>query len=159
MTDRTIVEWWPGESGGRIRSAEELLSSWRELNARLAEDAKKLEQLVAEQQDWARRFKLNGVTPWEWMTRAEKAEAALAKTQEGAMQLFNLAKEHQERVTVARQALQKIANWFGEFPPTDAVWPETGEPMSYGAAFGSNGERDYMREIARAALAAISQEE
>jgi Lar family restriction alleviation protein len=50
-----------------------------------------------------------------------------------------------------REALEKIERWFGEFPDTGQQWPD-GTPVSYGAAFGSNGERDYMRGIARAAL-------
>ncbi len=52
-----------------------------------------------------------------------------------------------------RRALERVAKWHGEFPPTGKTWP-TGEPMSYGAANGSNGERDYMRALAREALVA-----
>lgn len=52
-----------------------------------------------------------------------------------------------------RAALERIERWFGEFPPTGRTWSDDGESMSYGAAFGSNGERDYMRAVARAALA------
>jgi len=51
-----------------------------------------------------------------------------------------------------REALRKIADW--ELPPSGKRWPDTAAPMSYGAAYGSNGERDYMREVARAALSA-----
>ena len=51
-----------------------------------------------------------------------------------------------------RAALSKIAKWFGEFPDTEEKWPD-GTPVSYGAAFGSNGERDFMRSVARDALA------
>lgn len=51
-------------------------------------------------------------------------------------------------------ALEKIERWHGEFPDTGKFWDdETGRPMSYAACFGSNGERDFMREIAREALA------
>ena len=48
-------------------------------------------------------------------------------------------------------ALKKIEKWFGEFPDSGKTW-EDGNPMSYGASFGSNGERDFMRQIARAAI-------
>lgn len=56
-----------------------------------------------------------------------------------------------------REALMRIERWFGEFPETGKFWRGdegaiTDRPMSYGAAYGSNGERDYMRSIARAAL-------
>lgn len=50
-----------------------------------------------------------------------------------------------------KQALEKIARWHGEFPESGSYY-ENGYPMSYGAAFGSNGERDYMRGVARDAL-------
>lgn len=51
-----------------------------------------------------------------------------------------------------REALERIEKWFGEFPETNKFWPD-GSPMSYGTCYGSNGERDYMRELARIALA------
>lgn len=48
-----------------------------------------------------------------------------------------------------RRALRTIAKW--EFPATGKEW-EDGTPMSYSAAYGSNGERDYMRKVALDAL-------
>jgi hypothetical protein len=50
------------------------------------------------------------------------------------------------------RALGRIWKWFDEFPVTGRTWDD-GSPMSYGACYGSNGERDYMRQIAHAALA------
>ena len=50
-----------------------------------------------------------------------------------------------------KEALEKVERWFGEFPDTGRKWDD-GAPMSYSAVYGSNGERDYMRRIARAAL-------
>lgn len=59
-------------------------------------------------------------------------------------------------VGVLRKALQRIERWFGEFPPTGQFWDrERTQPMSYAGAYGTNGERDYMRGVARDALAAI----
>jgi hypothetical protein len=49
------------------------------------------------------------------------------------------------------KALARIEKWLGEFPETGKLW-DNGAPMSYSAAYGSNGERDYMRSVARAAL-------
>lgn len=44
-------------------------------------------------------------------------------------------------------ALTKIANW--ELPESGKFWDiEKKEPMSYEAAFGSNGARDYIRSLA-----------
>jgi hypothetical protein len=56
-----------------------------------------------------------------------------------------------------REALGRIERWFGEFPETGRFWPnedptESARPMSYSAVWGSNGERDFMRAVARAAL-------
>ena len=65
--------------------------------------------------------------------------------------------------TAARQALDaldKISRWTGEFPDTGRKH-EDGSTMSYAFCFGSNGERDFMRQVAargydtlRAALSA-----
>lgn len=55
----------------------------------------------------------------------------------------------------AFDALNKIERWFGEFPSTGKTWDD-GSPMSFATLFGSNGERDFMREIARAAIAKAS---
>jgi hypothetical protein len=56
------------------------------------------------------------------------------------------------------EALTRIEKWVGEFPESGKTWPD-GRPMPYGSAYGSNGERDYMRAIAREAIkrAAIAQ--
>jgi hypothetical protein len=48
-------------------------------------------------------------------------------------------------------ALRRIEKWFGEFPETGRVWGDK-TPMPYSACYGSNGERDFMRQIARDAL-------
>ncbi len=53
-----------------------------------------------------------------------------------------------------RDALQRIAAW--ELPATGQFWP-SGNPVGYEAEYGSNGARDYIRGIARAALAAAEQ--
>jgi hypothetical protein len=52
-----------------------------------------------------------------------------------------------------RAALARIERW--ELPPSGRTWDD-GSPMSFGAAWGSNGERDFMRGIARAALSAAA---
>jgi hypothetical protein len=50
---------------------------------------------------------------------------------------------------ILRNALLIVWQW--NFPPSGVTWDD-GTPMSYGIAFGSNGERDYMRAVARTAL-------
>jgi len=55
------------------------------------------------------------------------------------------------RAEKAEAALRRIERWFGEFPPSGRHYDD-GTEMSYGAAFGSNGERDFMRKVARDAL-------
>jgi hypothetical protein len=54
-----------------------------------------------------------------------------------------------------REALEIIAGW--ELPASGQTWDD-GSPMSYGAAFGSNGERDYMRQVASDALQALARQ-
>lgn len=54
-----------------------------------------------------------------------------------------------------RLALERIARWHGEFPETGKFWDEEKtRPTSYRTEYGSNGERDYMRQVARNALGA-----
>jgi len=48
-----------------------------------------------------------------------------------------------------RIALERIERWFGEFPE---VKDSNGKVTSYAVAYGSNGERDFIRTIARKAL-------
>lgn len=57
------------------------------------------------------------------------------------------------------RALGAIADW--EMPPTGKFWENTDgsmsdRPMTYGACYGSNGERDVIKARARSALAAIA---
>lgn len=63
----------------------------------------------------------------------------------------DLPAEAAREIERLRAALQRVARWHGEFPDSCRQWPD-GQPMSYAAAFGSNGERDYMRQIALNAL-------
>lgn len=58
------------------------------------------------------------------------------------------------RIEVLEGALKRIYRWVGEFPETGQYWddPKNTEPMSYAACYGSNGERDYMRDVAKRAL-------
>ena len=69
---------------------------------------------------------------------------------EAVSKLADLAEEN-ERM---RTALERIERWHVEFPATGRYWdePNNDKPMSYSACFGSNGEREYMRQVARDAL-------
>lgn len=53
-----------------------------------------------------------------------------------------------QKMTVAMRALQDIADW--KMP--GRIYAANGSSMSYGAAFGSNGERDVIKGIALRAL-------
>jgi hypothetical protein len=56
-----------------------------------------------------------------------------------------------EKVGELVKALKIIAEW--KLPETGQFWDDDKErPMSYGACYGSNGERDYMKMIASNAL-------
>lgn len=58
-----------------------------------------------------------------------------------------------------REALTKIEKW-SDFPVTGRYWDEDSKtrPMSYGACYGTNGERNYMRGVARAAIESTQSE-
>lgn len=60
----------------------------------------------------------------------------------------------QNKINGLRAALNKIAKWHGEFPETGEFYDEEKtQPISFGAAaYGSNGQRDFMRGIAIKAL-------
>lgn len=59
--------------------------------------------------------------------------------------------EAHERIKILEIALQVVAKW--SFPETGKFWDDDKtQPMSFGACYGSNGERDYMRSIANEAL-------
>jgi hypothetical protein len=63
--------------------------------------------------------------------------------------LQDMAKENTQlegALIQCRLTLRTIAEWK-DFPPTDFKW-DNGVPMSFGTAHGSNGERDYMRNLA-----------
>lgn len=77
--------------------------------------------------------------------------AAWSVTPGAALQLLDEVERLLERVGRLRTGLERVERWFGEFPDSGRFWDD-GEPMSYSAAFGSNGERDYMRSVAREAL-------
>lgn len=63
-----------------------------------------------------------------------------------------LAEELERENARLREALGLIVKW--ELPASGRNW-DGGGPMSYGAAFGSNGEREYMRTLALHALSAL----
>jgi len=66
---------------------------------------------------------------------------------------WNEMKYHAETLELEnvrlREALTRIEKWIGEFPEVEM---RDGKMGSYGYAYGSNGERDYMRAVARKAL-------
>jgi len=49
-----------------------------------------------------------------------------------------------------KKALEKVVEW--KMPETEKFWNDGVTPMSYSAAYGSNGERDYIRQIAQEAI-------
>jgi hypothetical protein len=57
----------------------------------------------------------------------------------------------QEQRRELEEALRRVAEW--RLPATGRFWDTTRkDPMSYGSCYGTNGERDFMREVASAAL-------
>lgn len=86
-----------------------------------------------------------------WRNRAKSENEEKLKELERISALSRQLTSVQAENRKMRTALERIERWHGEFPPTGKTWND-GSPLSYSAAFGSNGESDYMREVARAAL-------
>lgn len=79
-------------------------------------------------------------------TEAQIAEIIAALPAEAAYIIRALASQRDRM----KDALIVVAKW--ELPDTGLKWDESGEPVSDGACYGSNVERDYMRAIAYKAL-------
>ena len=92
----------------------------------------------------------------EATARANTAEELLDKLTKQANEVFRIAVGWEKRATKAEVALRRIEKWFGEFPETGEFWDqEKQRPKSYATCYGSNGERDFMRGIAREALKGV----
>ena len=62
-----------------------------------------------------------------------------------------VAQEHLQKRRKMEVALRRVADW--ELPKTDEfVDEEKTIPASYGYLYGSNGERNYIRQLAKNAL-------
>jgi hypothetical protein len=79
----------------------------------------------------------------------------------GSCKSYYCQQDHRKKdatIGALMAALERIERWQGEFPATGKFWENTDgtisdRPISYGAQNGSNGERDFMRAVARDALA------
>jgi hypothetical protein len=74
-----------------------------------------------------------------------KVESLIARAPEMDKRIKELEEMNSELIQFAK----KVADW--ELPKTGLKWDD-GAPMSYGAAYGSNGERDFFRNIAEQLL-------
>jgi len=84
---------------------------------------------------------------------ASKCECGADEACRNMVTAIARAEKAEAEVKRMREALEKIEKWFGDFPETGKFWDdEKTRPMSYSACYGSNGERDYMRSVAREAL-------
>jgi hypothetical protein len=96
----------------------------------------------------------------QWAERLREQSVALLMERDGDTIAALLESQHaliesqRRALEAARDALASIERWQSEFPDTGLKWDD-GTPMSYSAAFGSNGERDFMRAKARVALAQV----
>jgi hypothetical protein len=86
----------------------------------------------------------------ERLTRENNEARAWAKNLTDRAGFKSRAETAEARVAVLEGALTKIAAW--ELPTTEEKWGD-GSPMSYGAVHGTNGEREFIRGAAAAALA------
>lgn len=73
------------------------------------------------------------------------------KEEEDTPELIQLRKSFSEENAILRAALTVIAEW--KLPETNKFWDEEKtRPMTYTSCYGSNGERDYMKNVALIAL-------
>jgi hypothetical protein len=80
-----------------------------------------------------------------------KAKALVRHYMREVSEMRHLLVLRLDEVEALRTALQTVSEW--KLPETGKFWDnEQKEPMSYEAAWGSNGVRDYMRNVARTAL-------
>jgi hypothetical protein len=109
------------------------------------------------------RERLANMRATEWEEARDAAQRELAEAKERAAEWarskgeilamyenLKVAQSATAPTEILREALKRIARWHGEFPPATS---RNGEPSTYGTQYGSNGERDYMRQLALDALA------
>lgn len=65
------------------------------------------------------------------------------------LRIAALVAQQAARIEELEAALLTVEKWT--LPVTGKTWDD-GSPMSYAACYGSNGERDYMRRVARNAV-------
>lgn len=94
------------------------------------------------------------------LAAADEIERLAAESEarhQSCLVLMRSIQDHRSEIERLRAALRRVEAW-DKFPVSGHLF-ENGHPMSYGAAFGSNGERDHMRRVARDALQAETKPE
>lgn len=89
-----------------------------------------------------------------WLNEVELAQGgANGPTIKLRAAILALGEPADAEIKRLRAALTKIARWHGEFPPTGKFWDyEQTRQTSFASEYGSNGERDFMRQQALEAL-------
>jgi hypothetical protein len=113
---------------------------------------------------------------WSVRERLAAAEAALAEAQDGELDAIkDLARcnaayrELQQQVTqqaatistleaTNRDLIAALKQIYAWQMPSSGLFNADGTPMDYAWAFGSNGERDFIRGLARTAIEFVGQE-
>ena len=87
----------------------------------------------------------------ELVEQGEKLRTELSALETEEKAHTKSANEILSSIKELKKALELIMNW--DLPESGMYWDkEKKDAMSYGAAFGSNGERDYFKKIAQTAL-------
>lgn len=80
-----------------------------------------------------------------------KGEHNITELEQIIWEQLELLRQKQLQLQDLQHALDIISNW--KLPDTGKFWDaEQKNPMSYAAAYGSNGERDYMKDVAKIAI-------
>ncbi len=71
--------------------------------------------------------------------------ATIRQAEQAIVALENRNQDQAKALELALDTLRRIAQWTGEFPE---VKDSNGKKCSYAYLYGSNGERDFMRDLA-----------
>lgn len=112
--------------------------------------------MVADDGDWKNHVvRIRGWGAISYLESPEQLQDMIGTLVAEALTEFWQRDTYRELCVELMGALQSVAQW-DNFPPTGKFF-ESGAEMSFEFCYGSNGARDHMREVARAAISKAEQ--